>query len=269
MPLICFASPKGGVGKTTLAANVACELAKGGLRVVALDLDPQNALRLHFGVPLHESGGFMHVLPQRPNWRNAACPTSSGVQVLPYGTTDFHRANSVSQQLDKNPDLLGEPLADMLAQPDVVVIVDAEPGPSPSLAAVLPLADLLISILLVDSMSTALVPAIDNGHAYGADFTRRGAADGPQRQAFIFNQFDPRTRLGPALAAGLSRHVGRKLLGLVHRDENVAEAIAAQKMVRDYAPAAQAASDIRQIAQGIGIRLGGTTVTRSADRAVH
>ena len=46
MPLICFASPKGGVGKTTLAANVACELERAGKEVVALDVDPQNALRL-------------------------------------------------------------------------------------------------------------------------------------------------------------------------------------------------------------------------------
>ncbi len=51
MPLICVCSPKGGVGKTTLAANLAWALARAGSKVLALDFDVQNALRLHFGVP--------------------------------------------------------------------------------------------------------------------------------------------------------------------------------------------------------------------------
>lgn len=48
MPLICVCSPKGGVGKTTLAANLAYSLARTGSKVLALDFDVQNALRLYF-----------------------------------------------------------------------------------------------------------------------------------------------------------------------------------------------------------------------------
>ena len=59
MPLICFASPKGGVGKTTLAANIADALRRQGRRVLAMDFDPQNTLRLHFGVGLSDTAGFM------------------------------------------------------------------------------------------------------------------------------------------------------------------------------------------------------------------
>lgn len=259
MPLICFASPKGGVGKSTLAANVAYELSKAGWRVLALDLDPQNALRLHFGMSLHDAGGFMHALPTQQNWRTVVVRTPSGVNVLPYGATDMKTALSVSHRVGDQPDLLGEPLADMLAQPGVVVVIDTEPGPSASLAAILPIVDLLVTILLVDSMSTALVPSIDSGRAYGVDWTKRGAAAGPSSQMFVLNQFDPRSRLGPVIAQGLSRHVGDRLLGLVHRDEHVAEAAAAQKFVVDYSPMAQASFDIRRIAQAISARLGAPT----------
>ena len=58
MPLICVCSPKGGVGKTTLAANLAYSLARTGSKVLALDFDVQNALRLHFGVPLNDDMVF-------------------------------------------------------------------------------------------------------------------------------------------------------------------------------------------------------------------
>jgi cellulose synthase operon protein YhjQ len=254
MPLICFASPKGGVGKSTLAANVACEIARTGRQVVALDLDPQNTLRLHFGMDLRETGGFMRDLPRQPDWRHVGQRGSHGVYVLPYGSSDMQEAISVSRQLGDHPALLSDHIADMLAQPGLVVVADTEPGPSASLAAILPSADLLVSVLLVDATSSAVVPSIENGRAYGLDWiSSTGSA--ASRQVFVLNQFDPKTRLGPTIAQGLARHLGGRLLGVVHRDEHVGEAIAAQKPVADYAAAAQATHDIRRIAEAITSRI--------------
>jgi cellulose biosynthesis protein BcsQ len=59
MKIVVIASAKGGVGKTTLAANLAAVLAASRRhRVCVVDLDPQNALKLHFGVPLEMSDGL-------------------------------------------------------------------------------------------------------------------------------------------------------------------------------------------------------------------
>ena len=44
MVTLCFATQKGGAGKTTLAASLAVAAAAAGEKVVALDLDPQGSL---------------------------------------------------------------------------------------------------------------------------------------------------------------------------------------------------------------------------------
>jgi cellulose synthase operon protein YhjQ len=248
MPLICFASPKGGVGKTTLAANVARELARAGREVVALDLDPQNALRLPFGVPLDDRVAFTALLPARPDWRRCLRSTPSGVALLAHGACDMAAAMALAASVGAEPELLAAPLRDLLARPGLYVLADTMPGPSPLLAAALPLADLVVTVLLGDAGSASLIPAVESGASYGA------AAQPPPGGApvvYVLNQYDPRTRLGPAIAEAVARHLGRRLLGRVYRDENVAEALAAQKLVADYAPASKAAQDIAALAAAL------------------
>lgn len=246
MPLICFASPKGGVGKTTLAANVAGTIARSGARVIALDLDPQNSLRLHFGIPLTDSSAFAAVLPQRPDWRSALRPSASGVNLLPFGPTDMPGAMQLAAALAQHPGLLEDPVRQILAQPGVWLVVDTPPGPSPWLASLLPLTSLLVTVLLVDATSISLIPTLDSGATYGPAGMRQSV-----EQGFVLNQFDPRTRLGGPIADAASRHLGGRLFGTVYRDEHVAEAVAAQKLLADYVPGAKATSDIDAIARAI------------------
>jgi len=85
MKVIAVVSAKGGVGKTTLAANLASVLATSGRRVIALDLDPQNALRLHFGVPLDSIDGLSRASLSGDAWQRIMFDGVDGVNVLPYG----------------------------------------------------------------------------------------------------------------------------------------------------------------------------------------
>ena len=71
MRTIAVLNQKGGVGKTTTVANVAAALASMGQRVVAIDLDPQAHLTIHFGLdPETIEAGSYKVLTQSVEFEN-------------------------------------------------------------------------------------------------------------------------------------------------------------------------------------------------------
>src|SRR5512135_617371 len=57
MHAIVLANAKGGVGKTTLVAQLAGLLAAAGHRVLAIDLDPQGNLSRDLGYAAHADDG--------------------------------------------------------------------------------------------------------------------------------------------------------------------------------------------------------------------
>lgn len=256
MPLIAFGSPKGGVGKTTITAAVAANLAQSGLRVIALDLDPQNALRLHFGMQLHDAAGFAPVLAQPYGGQvplQFLRQTPYGVSVLPFGQTDAAQALAIADSLRHNPRPLRALLETLLADPGVFVVADSPPGPSAALSALLPYADMLVCVLLADATSVSLIPSIDSGRAFGAG-TELARESG--RLRFVLNQLDPASRLNRASAEAVRPYLGPRLLGEVRRDEMVAEAVAGQCPLPFFAPGSPAATDLAAIARNIAHAFG-------------
>jgi chromosome partitioning protein len=61
--VVTIASQKGGVGKTTLTANIGHGLALAGKQVLLLDFDAQGGLAAYLNV--QENGGAYHLLTQR------------------------------------------------------------------------------------------------------------------------------------------------------------------------------------------------------------
>jgi MinD-like ATPase involved in chromosome partitioning or flagellar assembly len=169
------------------------------------------------------------------------------VSILSHGSIDLNAANQLSVDLARTPALLAKPIRQIAAEPDTWLIVDTAPGPTPSLSALLPFVNLLVVVLLVDSASTSLIPAIETGAAFG---TGNQVSWG-----VVLNQFDPRTRLGPTIADGVARHLQKRLLGIIYRDESVVEAAAAQKLACDYAPSGKAAHNIAALTGEVIARL--------------
>jgi cellulose synthase operon protein YhjQ len=252
VPLICFASPKGGVGKTTLSANVADLLRQQGRTALALDLDPQNALRLHFGVPVNDLAGFNAQLPRRADWRQSLRQAASGTLLLPHGAIELRDALEYNVALERDPGLLAAPVREMLADPRVVVVADMPPGPSQALAILMPMASLVVTVLQSEAISAAMLGEIEAGRFLGNGTM---AALFAGRLQFVLNGVDLRSRLSRLAAEAVARHLGPRLLGAVSRDDALGEALAAQRLVHEVAPDSAAAGDIRQVARAIGALL--------------
>ncbi|WP_284947575.1 cellulose synthase operon protein YhjQ/BcsQ [Acidisoma cladoniae] len=262
MPLIAFASPKGGVGKTTLAANIAHEFARQGRRVVVLDLDTQNALGMHFGADPYERAGFITSLKDatdpRNAWQSNLQQTPSGISLLAHGHTTFAQSFAINAELVANPDLLLAPLQDILADPEIVIIADTPPGPGVASSVISAIVNYMVVVLLADAASIVQLPKIEGKGMY------RGAGGLPfpiDRIGFVINQIDMRSRLSRAAAEAAERHLGSRLLGRVYRDEHVPEALARQASVAGYAPSSKAAQDITAIAIKIA-----AAITPNAER---
>src|ERR1700760_5161153 len=108
MKVITVVSAKGGVGKTTLAANLASVLAARSRRVIVLDLDPQNALRLHFGIPLDSIDGISRATLAGDPWQTVMFDGVDGVTVLPYGAVLEDDRRRFEAHIDQEPRWLAQ-----------------------------------------------------------------------------------------------------------------------------------------------------------------
>ncbi|MGF1612476.1 MAG: cellulose biosynthesis protein BcsQ [Gammaproteobacteria bacterium] len=244
---ISVMSLKGGVGKTTFAANLAAGLSQGAGRVLAVDLDPQNALRLHFGVDPNEVNGLGWQALQGAPWQEALLRNQYGVDLLPFGELGMADQPDVWNAAG-GAEWVETILNDSLLKPYASVVIDTPPGPTPLLRQLMAISDLVFVVLLPDAASFACLPA-----------TRRLFQDNEGQPLsaghpyYVLNQMDARKRLNRDVRALLSHVLGGSLLDMhIHSDANLTEALAQQQPVLRYAPMAQSARDFKHLAQWLG-----------------
>lgn len=252
MPLICLHSPKGGAGKTMLTANLASAFARTGNKVLAIDFDIQNSLRLHFGVPLTDGRGFAASACEVDDWSQFVLSPGGPLFLLPYGEIAPERQRAFEKRLEADPDRLSRGLEKLINYPGLLIVADMPCGSSPLLDALLPMIDLSIVPLLADTASLALLPVLDREPWQGS--------------VYVINQSNNANQISRDVATIMEQRLGARLIGAVNQDECVREALARQQFVFDYSPASAAAFDIDSIANKatalLGITIGDGVVQK-------
>lgn len=252
MSVVCFCSPKGGVGKTSLSINVAGVLARSGLRVLVVDLDVQNSMRLHAGIQLADDRGWAHCLVYGRSIRDGVLPGGNNLLVLPFGQVTPAQLHAVTEHLFRYTNWLANTLAPFIER-GFVIVIDTPPGPSVFLEQTRPISTLDIVILQADATSVSLLPSVESQTFLGH------TPEGSRRQVrYVFNLVDMRRKLTRDVTALLRRRLGEAMLGTVNYDDSFGEAVAHQQLVVDRAPTSKAAADVRGLAAAVqGLLLDG------------
>jgi cellulose synthase operon protein YhjQ len=251
MKVIAVVAAQGGVGKTTVTPNQAAALARAGApAVLAVDLDPQNALALHFGADPHALPGVARASLAGSGWVGSRLPATTdaaglpGPQVLPHGLLNEEDRLAFEQQLAAHPQWLAGQLAALCLPHDALVLVDTPPGPSAATLQALAAAHHTLVVTLPDAASYAALPFMQRlAQAYGSPHA------GATELVYLVNQADSARALSRDITRVLHEQFGDRLVGRIHSDESVREALAHGRTVLDYDATGQAAHDYQQCAQ--------------------
>ncbi|MFZ6772764.1 cellulose biosynthesis protein BcsQ [Undibacterium sp. SXout7W] len=243
MRVVAVISPKGGVGKTTVTANLAAALARFGPRVTVLDLDPQNALRLHFGMAHDEAVGIAQQFSVTDRWSDLLYESAYGVDFLPYGSVDETQRNKFEQGIKDQPDWLKAHLLSLQLPENSIVLIDTPPGPSLYLQQVLKFANIGLVVLKPDAASYSTIPSIESLIHYYCDGRKDFFG-----YCYVLNQMDAAKQLSRDVYGMLRSSLGSKFIPTtIHRDEAVSEALACQTPVSYYAQHCSATHDVNEV----------------------
>jgi chromosome partitioning protein len=149
---LVIASQKGGVGKTTVALNLAVSLAEKGRRTLLVDLDPQGGVGLSLAKGDAELAGLAELLMNQAEPTQAVMTTQlPGLRLLPRGRLDPTDVSGYELEVG-NPANLEAALVRVEGGADVVIL-DTPSGLGRVTAAALAVSDFVLLPFQTESLS--------------------------------------------------------------------------------------------------------------------
>ncbi|WP_027017075.1 cellulose biosynthesis protein BcsQ [Comamonas composti] len=259
MNILTIASAKGGVGKTTLTENLAVALApRLGRTVLAVDLDPQNSLGLHFGMDPMEWGGLSRASLSGQDWHELCFERQPGLYVLPFGVLSENDRERLEAEIAADPHWLQDHLRALKLPEDALVLLDTPPGPSVYGRQALSLTHWLVVVTLADAASYATAPLMQRlVHSYclpRADF--RGVFH-------VLNQVDLSRTLSADMLRVVQAEAGKSFAGAIHMDQAIPDALGLGMYVLNHAPHSLAAHDLGSCADFLSAQIRAASATPS------
>jgi cellulose synthase operon protein YhjQ len=241
---IALVSLHGGSGRTTLAANLAAALGQNGRAAVAVDLDPQNALALHFGIDPGEPFGFCAPSASAQDvslWFNRFRVSAA---VMPFGLLTGPQLATLENMVARDPGWIHKRLESVIPPETELLVLDTPARASPWTRYALSIADAVLVVVGPDPASYATLPA--------TEALLEECMPGPQarrRAQYLVNQFDARRALDRDVLASLRGMLPERVIARpVHADEVVPEALARRKFVVQEGPDSQVVAELSALA---------------------
>jgi cellulose synthase operon protein YhjQ len=248
MKTVAFISGNGGVGKSTITANLAVALASRKKKVVVIDLDPQNSQRLHLGLDCDEIAGLV----REGIAVSSLFDSPFGVHFIPFGRVTEPELEEFRSELLQNPYWVRAGIAALVPCAFDYALIDTPPGASIYLEQALHAAQQAIVVTLADAASFVTLPRIAGLVEH---YTKgRGDFTGMSR---LINQMPTERRLAHLVREAVCSDGSADMVPLaIHKDAAVAHALACERPVLEYQPGAMASLDFQYLADWFVDRLG-------------
>lgn len=246
MPVLVISNRKGGAGKTTVSVNLAAEFAAKGQRILLVDLDSQGHCAVGVGVKIEVGQATVHDIFTQPQIRLFDAVQKTAIPnlfLLPANPSfEHHRSGNDEHCLARA--LSHESLSSQFD----LVIIDTPPS----------LDNLLLNALC--AANWVLVPYVP--HPLSFEGVRQLvrvlfkviSKDNPKLKilGFLPVMTANNIRQHKQITEQVTKQFGAlRVLNGIRTDIKLAEAFAAKKPVRFYAPKSRGAEDFAELAQSL------------------
>ncbi|MBV4453846.1 MULTISPECIES: cellulose biosynthesis protein BcsQ [Pseudomonas] len=239
--VVALVSVNGGVGRSSLVTALSSGMQRQGESVLALDLDPQNALCHHLGLDSSVPGIGCASL-QNTQWAQCRQAGFAGAQVIPFGDTDTQQQETLQGWLKREPDWLAQQLAGLRLGEHQTVIIDTPAGNNVYFHQALNLADGVLVIARADAASLATLDQLDS---LLAPYLERERAPAVQ---FVINHLDENNAIQLDMVEAFKQRLGTVPLQ-VHGDTAISEAQACAADPLDVRTVSLAVDDIHDLSR--------------------
>ncbi|TAN65475.1 MAG: ParA family protein [Methylobacter sp.] len=242
MRIVAIVNQKGGVGKTTTTANLCHAIAESGLKVTAIDLDPQGHLAVSLGITAQGVGGIDEAMLKQKKIHQQLISVRDNLHLVTSGPKLKEIEHLVGNSSPRGI-LLKDALHEGLNDQDFVFI-DCPPSSGVLVANALIAADEILIPMASDFLALQGL-----SHLMGTIKRFEKALKKEYKILLVMSRYSPNRRISKQVLNILLTHFPERILATVIRETALlAECPSFGKTILEYSPKSRSARDFRSLA---------------------